>query len=167
MSEQPIPFSRTEPVPRVSWRQGGLVEAPVVAQMAEVSFEPEYREAWTAGQIAGLLGSSDSWLELGELGGALIAFGLCRQAADEVELLLCATAREWRKQGLGKELIARVSEQCRLRGVRRLFLEVRSSNEAALALYRKAGFCEDGRRPGYYRTVSGDRIDAITLSLVP
>jgi ribosomal-protein-alanine N-acetyltransferase len=167
MSEQPIPLRSTELPVRAAWRLGGLVEAPLVARLAEDSFEPEFREAWTAGQIAGLLGSSESWLELGEADGALIAFGLCRKAADEVELLLCATAPDWRQQGLGMELIARVAEQCRLRGARRLFLEVRSSNEAALALYRKAGFCEDGRRPGYYRTVSGDRIDAITLSVEP
>ena len=154
------------------WRRGGLLDAPVAARLAEVSFEPEYREAWSAGQIAGLLGSSDSWLELAEAKDAPdstspVAFALCRLAADEVELLLCATSPAWRRQGLGMELLSRVMEQCKQRGAGKLFLEVRASNVNALTLYRKAGFREDGRRPGYYHTISGDRIDAITLSLQP
>ena len=156
----------------VIWRRGGLLDAPLAARLAEAAFEPEYREAWTAGQIAGLLGTSDSWLELAETAGDAasasgIAFALCRLAADEVELLLCATSPDWRRKGVGAELIGRVAEHCRLRGARRLFLEVRASNASALALYLKAGFREDGRRPGYYRTISGDRIDAITLSREP
>ena len=154
------------------WRRGGLLDAPAAAKLAELSFEPEYREAWTAGQIAGLLGTSDSWLELAEAEEApdvisQIAFALCRLAADEVELLLCATTPAWRRQGLGMRLLDRVVQQCKQRGARKLFLEVRASNVNALALYQKAGFREDGRRPGYYHTISGDRIDAITLSREP
>lgn len=167
MSEQRNPSQRFDGPKAVQWRLGGIVDAPLAARLAESAFEPEYREAWTAGQIAGLLGSSDSWLDIAEAGGGLVAFALCRKAADEVELLLCATSPGWRRQGLGRELISRVAGQCLARGVQRLFLEVRSSNEQALALYRQAGFREDGRRPGYYRTISGDRIDAITLSLEP
>lgn len=171
MSDQLSPRRRSEPsTPGASaavWRVGGFLDAPRAAELAEAAFEPEYREAWTAGQIAGLLGSSDAWLEMAEADGALVCFALCRCAADEVELLLCATSPDWRRLGFGMELIDRVAEQCRLRAARKLFLEVRSSNARALALYQKAGFREDGRRPGYYRTISGDRIDAITLSREP
>ncbi len=49
-------------------------------------------------------------------------------------------------------------------GSRRLFLEVRPTNTAALALYRGAGFVEIARRKHYYRA-RGGREDAIVLSL--
>ena len=58
MSERPIPFRPADPAKgaaEVAWRIGGLVDAPAAARLAEASFEPEYREAWTTGQIAGLL----------------------------------------------------------------------------------------------------------------
>jgi ribosomal protein S18 acetylase RimI-like enzyme len=42
-------------------------------------------------------------------------------------------------------------EQLRRRGVNKLFLEVRESNEAGIAFYEKMGFAKTGRRPGYYR----------------
>ncbi len=148
------------------WCSGGLADAPRVARLAAVAFDPYFQEAWNLAQIDGLLRGSDSWLELAEgAAGELLAFALCRQVLDEVELLLCASAGPWRRRGIGLELMRRVAERSRARLARRLFLEVRASNEAALALYQKAGFSEDGRRPAYYRTTSGNSIDAITLSL--
>jgi ribosomal-protein-alanine N-acetyltransferase len=49
-------------------------------------------------------------------------------------------------------------------GARRMFLEVRPSNTAALALYASEGFVEIGRRPRYYRVRDG-REDAVILAL--
>lgn len=146
------------------WSIGGLAEAGDAAMLALQAFDPHFREAWTEAQMAGLLGTSTAWLNLCHDGSGLIAFALCRQALDEVELLLCATRPDRRRTGFGRELVAAVVGSSRARGARRLFLEVRSSNITALALYRETGFVETGRRPGYYRTVTGDSIDAITLT---
>ncbi|MFA4893699.1 GNAT family N-acetyltransferase, partial [Brevundimonas sp.] len=51
------------------------------------------------------------------------------------------------------------------RGARRLFLEVAEDNEAARALYGRAGFSEAGRRPRYYARADGSRRDALLLAL--
>jgi [ribosomal protein S18]-alanine N-acetyltransferase len=158
---QPTPESRA-----LLWRTGGLLESAAVAQLAERSFEPHFREAWTEAQIAALLATSGAWLNLGMDGPDAVAFAMSRQLFEEVELLLCAVAPERRRCGEGRQLIEQVAESARGRGARRLFLEVRSSNEAALSLYRLAGFQAEGRRADYYRTLGGESIDAITLSLV-
>lgn len=148
------------------WSAGGLAEAARAARLAAAAFDPFYREAWNLGQIEGLLRQGSSWLELAEgPDGRLLAFALCRQILDEVELLLCATVLSCRRQGIGLELLRRVAARSRAKGAERLFLEVRASNSAALALYQKGGFSEDGRRSRYYRTISGEEIDAITLSI--
>jgi ribosomal protein S18 acetylase RimI-like enzyme len=42
-------------------------------------------------------------------------------------------------------------DEFRARQVSRVFLEVRESNEAGIAFYRKHGFSNTGRRAGYYR----------------
>lgn len=148
------------------WRTGALADVAAVARLAEIAFEPFYREAWTERQIADLLRSSDSWLDLGSVAGVgLLSFALCRQVADEVELLLCAAHPVWRGQGLGTSMINQVIAVCRARRARALFLEVRAGNRPAIALYERAGFVVRGRRPQYYRTIAGDMIDAITMSL--
>lgn len=151
---------------QLRWFAGGLPEAPRVARLAADAFDPFYQETWSLQQIDGLLTHDDSWLELAENDhGHLLAFALCRKILDEVELLLCASAREYRRRGLGLGLLQRACNRSKDKGATKMFLEVRSSNEAALALYRQAGFAENGRRPGYYRTISGECIDAITLSI--
>lgn len=62
---------------------------------------------------------------------------------NEAEILNLAVAKSSRRQGLGRALIEAVP-------VSNVFLEVRESNAAARALYRKAGFVEAGVRFGYY-----------------
>ena len=67
-----------------------------------------------------------------------------------------------RGRGLGRWLLLSVLGDAIARGCRTATLEVRPSNEAALALYRTHGFVEIGRRQGYYAT-EGE--DAIVMSL--
>lgn len=133
--------------------------------MAAAAFDPLYREAWTESQIASLLLSSNGWLDFGWDGDDLVAFALNRQVLDEIELLLCAVDPAFRRRGYGRALIDHVVEAARARGGAKLFLEVRASNDAALALYVNTGFSGEARRPGYYRTTDGQSIDAITLTL--
>ncbi len=67
-------------------------------------------------------------------------------AAGEYELLDIAVAPTQRRHGIGERLIrAAINEHPGT-----WFLEVRESNTAAIRLYRKLGFEEAGRRPGYY-----------------
>lgn len=173
MSAHQMPQRKSAPLPErgetmtggLVWRTGGLADSRVVAGLAELAFEPMYREAWTEAQIAALLATSGAWLDLGHDGPRLCAFAMSRQTFDEVELLLCAVAPERRRSGDGRRMMEAVVDSARGRGARRLFLEVRASNMAALSLYGAVGFQPLGRRPGYYRTLAGESIDAITLSL--
>ena len=76
---------------------------------------------------------------------------LWRDLGEEVEVLDMVVALRHRRKGFGLHLLRRLVALVREGGARVLFLEVRESNAAALALYRKAGFSETGRRLGYYR----------------
>lgn len=147
------------------WSIGGAGDSAEAAALASAAFDPYFREAWTESQISGLVADPSSWLELGRQGDRLVAFALCRQAADEVELLLCAVDAGVRRRGLGRALVMQSADRSRGRGAGRLFLEVRDGNAAALGLYMASGFELSGRRPGYYRTSAGESIDAITLSM--
>ncbi|RMD78948.1 MAG: GNAT family N-acetyltransferase, partial [Gammaproteobacteria bacterium] len=71
---------------------------------------------------------------------------------------------ERRRRGHGGYLLRRLIQIAGRLGARTLFLEVRPSNAAALALYRRLGFEEVGRRRGYYPAMEG-REDALVLAL--
>lgn len=75
---------------------------------------------------------------------------MTRSAADEVEILNIAVAPQWRRAGLGSRLLKHALEEARAEGAQRVFLEVRESNRAAIALYMRHGFQAAGRRENYY-----------------
>ena len=87
-------------------------------------------------------------LYVAELRGAVVGFAVTRRLApDEHELLNIAISPSYRGQSLGQRLLETALED--LAGA--IHLEVRESNQAAIALYRKAGFSVSGRRPAYYQ----------------
>lgn len=71
--------------------------------------------------------------------------------ADEGEIADIAVQATARRRGIARSLLDRVVTDAARSRVRALYLEVRESNSAALALYRASSFQEVGRRPGYYR----------------
>ena len=77
-----------------------------------------------------------------------------------------AVAREWRRRGVGSALLDSAIEWGRERGLHKLSLSVFPHNHAAIGLYRKVGFAEEGRRIKQYRRSNGELWDAIDMGLL-
>jgi [ribosomal protein S18]-alanine N-acetyltransferase len=92
----------------------------------------------------------------------LAGFVIARCAQNEWEIENVVVAPESRRQGVAESLLNELLRPARERGVTDVFLEVRESNLAALALYRKMGFNEKGRRRAYYQN---PQEDALVLQL--
>jgi [ribosomal protein S18]-alanine N-acetyltransferase len=74
-----------------------------------------------------------------------------RRVLDEGEISNLAVRSEMRRKGVGKTLVEALLEVFSRAEVVQVFLEVRESNAAAIAFYRILGFCQIGKRAGYYR----------------
>jgi RimJ/RimL family protein N-acetyltransferase len=72
-------------------------------------------------------------------------------------------ALPWRGRGVGSALLAAAIEKAREEGLHKLSLEVFPHNVAAIALYRRFGFVEEGRRLKHYRRTSGEYWDSIVM----
>jgi RimJ/RimL family protein N-acetyltransferase len=83
--------------------------------------------------------------------------------AGEIGMLV---ARDWRGRGVGSALVAAAIELARSRGLHKLALSVFPHNEAAIALYRKFGFVEEGRRRRHVRRANGELWDLIEMGLL-
>ena len=90
-------------------------------------------------------------------------FVLSRVVADEAEILTVAMAPEARGRGNAKPMLAAHVDALARRGVAVVHLEVEEGNAPALALYRRFGFVEVGRREGYYRKRDGGKAAALTM----
>ena len=143
--------------------EGGVRDLDAVMSVMEDSFDPAYGEAWTAPQCAGLIAMPGVWLLLARDGEGAIGFAMARSILEEAELLLLAVKRSSQNKGVGQLLINKFMHTARLRGVRKLHLEVRDGNHA-LKLYSNAGFSEIGRRKNYYTGRDGQIYDALTLA---
>ena len=93
----------------------------------------------------------------------LLGFAIVSRVLDEAELLDMAIHPKCQGQGLGRKLLDRVLDWVAERA-RRIYLEVRESNAAAIDLYLGAGFVELGVRPNYYPATIG-REDALLMAM--
>jgi [ribosomal protein S18]-alanine N-acetyltransferase len=86
--------------------------------------------------------------------GPVVGFLLAWRAADELHLTDLGVTASARRRGLARALVLRLlAEPARV-----VVLEVRASNEAALALYRGLGFMELDRRARYYADTGEDAV---------
>ncbi|WP_428771272.1 ribosomal protein S18-alanine N-acetyltransferase [Vibrio sp.] len=93
----------------------------------------------------------------------IVGYYYAQNIVGEVSLLNIAVDPKCQGQGLGKQLLQHLLEQCQSLGAESIWLEVRASNNAAYQMYLQAGFNEVDRRIGYYPADNG-REDAIIMS---
>lgn len=72
-------------------------------------------------------------------------------AFDEGEVMNIAVRKDCQRKGMADRLFQALLEAGRKNGIRRFFLEVRVSNEAAIRLYEKNGFSRQGVRRDFYK----------------
>ena len=97
--------------------------------------------------------------------GGIRGYAILMPVVDEAELLTIGVAQAEQRKGLGRAILAEMLNMARARNMKRVFLEVRSSNVAAIALYRSAGFSQVGLRRGYYQNADGSE-DALVMACV-
>lgn len=84
--------------------------------------------------------------EEGELSGYIGMY----TAVDEGEIVNVAVAPEKRGRGIGMMLMQKMKRAAQEGNIKRIVLEVRVSNQAAIRLYEKNGFISCGVRKNFY-----------------
>lgn len=125
-----------------------------------------YSFPWTRGNfIDSMAAGYDSEMLVDRRDGALVGYYVAMPGVDELHLLNLTVAPAFQGRGHARTLLAAVQAQARARALGSLWLEVRVSNERALALYRDWGFVQNGVRRGYYPAAGGRREDAAVMML--
>jgi ribosomal-protein-alanine N-acetyltransferase len=89
---------------------------------------------------------------------AICGFVLARLAGGDCELENIFVGPQNQHRGLGSQLVQSLANAARNHKATRLFLEVRESNMAARALYKKCGFAVTDRRAAYYTDPTEDAL---------
>lgn len=122
-----------------------------------------YSHPWSRGNFSDSLKSSYPAFVL-EQDGEMIGYSLMMMVLDEAHLLNLSVAKPQQKKGLGRLLLEYMINHARQLKAANMFLEVRTSNVSAIALYENIGFNEMAIRRGYYPAHHG-REDAVLMGL--
>lgn len=126
------------------------------SEMLSTLQREDFVRSWSPEEFTALL-SEDTVFgfaarEVGYPHHDIAGFVLARQAAGEAEILTVAVARARRREGLGWRLMDAVLRKLHADRAEALFLEVDETNLPAIALYRRLGFHQVGKRPNYYES---------------
>ena len=92
-----------------------------------------------------------------ELDGEIVGFANASFVLDEGEILNIAVDEKYRRAGIGKALLYSLLKSFPDE-IEKVYLEVRSENSAAIALYEKTGFERCGLRKRYYADPLDDAV---------
>ena len=121
-----------------------------VAQIAAIE-KLCFSDPWSENSVASELENRLS-LWLVALDGDTVAGYVGSQSVlDEADMMNVAVHPDYRRQGIGRDLVLALADALKEKGIKGLMLEVRQSNAPAIALYEQLGFCQVGLRPNYYR----------------
>ena len=129
-------------------------ESAAVAEMEHQIFP----DKWSERAVLDTLENEQTICLTAEKAGRLIGYLFAYVAADEADIARVAVLKESRKQGVGSELMKELKKVGQEQELKKLLLDVRRSNTAARAFYKKHGFTEDGVRPGFYEKPEEDAV---------
>jgi [ribosomal protein S18]-alanine N-acetyltransferase len=135
--------------------------AAVAGERAGIATEPPVDIDERAAQFAQTAAGSVVAAAGGQVVG-MLHVEASRHGFGEVGMLV---DRGWRGLGVGSALVQAAISRARDQGLHKLCLEVFAHNTAAIALYRKSGFVEEGQRIRQYRRASGELWDSIVMGL--
>lgn len=115
---------------------------------------------WSTKQFQDAVGSYQCTVI--EQAGQVVGFCILQPVLDEANLLLMAIHPNQQGKGLGYQLLEQSITLLKNQPVQ-IFLEVRESNQAAIALYEKSGFHQIDLRKNYYPCPKGGREHAIIM----
>jgi len=129
-------------------REGGMGDLFALAAMEAAVFPDD---AWSENALSLHLAAEHNRVLVAEKDGVPVGYLLFSVLPPESELYRVACLSDCRKCGIGDRLMTAYLGAISACGVTDAFLEVRESNEAAIALYEKHGYTKVGCRKNYYR----------------
>ena len=140
------------------FRKGTKEDIKYIAELEAKTFT----DAWTEKSVFDTFQQKQAFIAVAEDDGKLVGYCILYYVMDEAEIARIATCETVRRTGVGKGLLDYTCVFCKEKQVVRLLLDVRESNEGAIAFYQNYGFQTDGMRKNFYEM---PKEDALLMSM--
>jgi len=128
-----------------------------INEIAAIEIE-SFAEPWSKNAISIEIETAICFVAWDAKNSTVAGYVTMRQIFDEGHISNIAVAKKYQKQGIGNLLMKALIKAAIANNINGLTLEVRASNQAALALYNKHGFIKEGLRKNYYSYPNEDAI---------
>ena len=133
-------------------------DAMRLAAMSRDYIEDGLGWGWTPARVARSIRDRATNVALAEHGTDLAGFGIMQYLDDDAHLLLFAVRPEYRRRGIGSQLLEWLESTAATAGIELIFLETRAGNATARGFYAARGYRELATLPRYYRSEDAVRI---------
>ena len=126
-----------------------------IAALEQANFSTPWDEASIRAELENSLAL---WLIAEGGDGAVLGYVGSQSCFEDADILNVCVAPEARRRGLAEALMLELERRLLPKGVEKITLEVRASNEPAIRLYEKLGYFQVGTRKNYYEKPREDAL---------
>jgi ribosomal-protein-alanine acetyltransferase len=146
--------------PRLELRLARSAEAAQIAAISRDDIEQGLSgRSWTERRVRRSMAEPETVVLVAAMDERMTGFAIMRFGTSTAHLHLMAVLRDYRRCGIGRQLLGWLTQSARTAGIVRIQLEVREGNRPARAFYAALGYELRDRVPGYYQ----DREAALRL----
>ncbi len=138
-------------------REGDEEQLLDIVSLGEKVFMSSWNEQMVATSMYGTYDTVLTAVDTSK-GNKVVGYCIFTAPCEDCELLRIAVDKEYRKHGIGSRMMKEMIRLCTEDDGEKIFLEVRESNEAAIAMYESLGFDEISRRKDYYKKPTEDAV---------
>ena len=122
-------------------------DIPEIARMEEKYFSTPWSEAG----IGHYMDAGNTIFIVAKHDEKIVGYAAVMQVLDEADLVSIAVDDKYRQIGIAGEILDIIYDMAPAKGIAKIHLEVRESNEPAISLYERDGFVRDGLRKDFYK----------------
>ena len=126
-----------------------VAEESDISRILEIEHE-SISPPWTHGALLREIYNENSFFALAVENDNILGFVILRASEGSGEILQVAVCKNNRRRGAANVLLTAALDYAAFRRIKKVFLEVRESNHAAINLYKKHGFVKVAVRKNYY-----------------
>jgi [ribosomal protein S18]-alanine N-acetyltransferase len=138
-------------LPEISVRLARMGDAVRIARMSRDLIEHGLRWSWTPERVAASVRRTDALVVVARAADRIAGFGIMRYRDDEAHLDLLGVDHDYRRAGLGRQLVEWLEKPALVAGISAVFLEVREANHGAQEFYGRLGYRNIARIAHYYQ----------------
>jgi len=137
----------------ISLRLARPADAVAIAALSRDLIEYGLKWRWRPRRVAASIRAPEVNVLVARIHDNVAGFAIMRYGDDVAHLDLLAVAPQYRRAGVGRQLLEWLEKCAVVAGVFSITLEVRAANEGARAFYQRMGYRALVELPGYYQGV--------------